>query len=286
MNSVKWLLIGFLLIIGEISAQIDLSGAGAPGDLLTIPTVSEIKSRFFWFGLTQSIADYSYEFADNELFFVINGGIDFKNRLRLSAISAYRRSHEDRLIELFGVQARSSLGIMRLMSTFRLMSFPQKNVSAGLSAGVWQLPIPRYWDQTDSYCWFKFLEIILDKKVNLNNTCIQIRMVQMPGDVKVVPERRFLFHYTVGYRKYINKKFAVLEEFSLDQDLPKYFNNNGKASVQNWQSLAFGIIYRLTPHLRVRTGILFGFRNSIILWPKSRSTFDLAKESVQIIWNK
>jgi hypothetical protein len=36
----------------------------------------------------------------------------------------------------------------------------------------------------------------------------------------------------------------------------------------------------------VRSGILFGFRNEIILWPKSRSTFDLAKESVQIIWNK
>ncbi len=286
MNLSSRLLFGLLLIIGELSAQIDLTGAGVPGDLLTIPTVSEIKSHFFWFGMTQSIADYSYEFADNELFVTINGGVDFKNRLRLSVVSAYRRSHEDRIIDLFGTQARSGLGLMRLMSTFRLIDFPRKNISAGLSAGVWRLPIPRYWDQEDSYCWFKFLEMIVDKKMNLNNTCIQLRMVQMPGDVKVVPEHRFLFHYAVGYQKYVNSKFSLLEEFSLDQDLPKYFNNNGKASVQNWQSLSFGIIYRMTPHLRVRSGILFGFRNSIILWPKSRSTFDLAKESVQIIWNK
>jgi len=286
MNSGKRLLIGFLLIIGELSAQIDLTGAGAPGDLLAIPTVSEIKSRSFWFGLTQSVADYSYEFADNELFATINGGIDFKNRLRLSAASAYRRSHEDRIIDLFGTQARSSLGFIRLMSTFRFIDFPRKNISAGLSAGVWRLPIPRYWDQADSYCWFKFLEVILDKKMDLNNTCIQIRMVQMPDDVQVIPERRFLFHYAVGYQKYINRKFSLIEEFSLDQDLPKYFNEKGKVSVQNWQSLSFGIIYRMTPHLRVRLGILVGFRNSIILWPKSRSTFDLAKESVQIIWHK
>jgi len=286
MNSGKRLLFGFLLVIGELSAQIDLSGAGAPGDLLTIPIVSEIKSHFFWFGLTQSIADYSYEFADNELFVTINGGIDFKNRLRLSAVSAYRRSHEDRIIDLFGARARNSLGFMRLTSTFRLINFPRKNISAGLSAGIWQLPIPRYWDQEDRYCWFKFLEMILAKKVNLNNTCIQLRMVQMPDDVKVIPERRFLFQYTVGYQKYINKKFSFIEEFSLNQDLPKYFNNKDKVSVQNWQSLSFGIIYRVTPHLSLRSGILFGFRNSIILWPKSRSTFDLAKESVQIIWNK
>lgn len=286
MNSGKRLLLGFLLIIGNLSAQIDLTGAGAPEDLLTIPTVSEIKSRFFWFGLTQSIADYSYEFADNELFVAINGGVDFKNRLRLAVISAYRRSHEDRLIDLFGTQARSSPGQMRLTSTFRLIEFPRKNVSAGLSAGAWRLPIPRYWDQVDSYRWFRFLEVILDKNINLSNTCILFRMVQIPGDVKVVPERRFLFHYTFGYRKYINNKFALLEEFALDQDLPKYFNDKGKASIQNWQSLSFGIIYRLTPYLTVRSGILFGFRNSIILWPKSRSTFDLAKESVQIIWNK
>jgi len=286
MNSVKRLLVGFLLIIGELSAQIDLTGAGAPGDLLTIPTVSEIKSNFFWFGLTQSIADYSYEFADNELFVTINGGIDFKNRLRLSAISAYRRSHEDRIIDLFGTQARGSPGFMRLTSTFRLIKFPRTNISAGLSAGVGRLPIPRYWDQEDCYCWFKFLEMILDKKLSLNHTCIQIRMVQMPDDVKVIPERRFLFHYTVGYQKYINRKFSFIEEFSLNQDLPKYFNNKDKVSIQNWQSLSFGIIYRMTPHLSLRSGILFGFRNSIILWPKSRSTFDLAKESVQIIWNK
>jgi hypothetical protein len=286
MNLGKQLLIGFLLIIGELSAQIDLTGAGAPGDLLTIPTVSEIKSRFFWFGLTQSIADYSYEFADNELFVAANGGVDFKNRLRLSVVTAYRRSHEDRIIDLLGTQARSSLGRMRLTSTFRLIEFPRKNIAAGMSAGVWLLPIPRYWDQEDCYCWFRFVEVILDKEVNLNNTCIQLRMVQIPGEVKVVPERRFLFHYAFGYRKYINNKFSLLEEFSLDQNFPKYFNDEGKVSVQNWQSLSFGIIYKLTPHLTVRSGILFGFRNEIILWPKSRSTFDLAKESVQIIWNK
>jgi hypothetical protein len=286
MNLSSRLLFGLLLIIGELSAQIDLTGAGAPGDLLTIPTVSAIKFRFFWFGLTQSIADYSYEFADNELLVMINSGVDFKSRLRLSAVTAYRRSHEDRLIDLFGTQARSSPRPMRLTSTLKLINYPRRRISAGLSAGVWRLPIPRYWDQADCYCWFRVLEVILDKNMNLNNTCILFRMVQIPGNVKIVPERRFLCHCAFGYRKNINNKFSLIEEFSLDQDLPKYFNNKGKASVQNWQSLSVGIIYRLTPHLRVRSGILFGFRNSIILWPKSRSTFDLAKESVQIIWNK
>ena len=97
-------------------------------------------------------------------------------------------------------------------------------------------------------------------------------------------KQHYLVHTGVGWQCQITNTFSLIAELRYDQAFPKYLDNEFP-EVLDWYSASVGLKYTVSPHVMIRASVTVGFRNSIVLWPESKSTFDLAKETLQVVWS-
>lgn len=278
----RWIVfIGLLLFrIQPLVGQIDLIGTGNSHDLISMPVVSGFNDLSFWFSPSVTIADYSYESVDNELYLAAVVGFDWKNHLRLTAILPVHRCHPDGLDALFN-DLEWNPGRSRLSATVRLKEY--RGIVLGTSAGIWQLPVSRYWDDPLENHWCGTAGLHLEKSADFGLLALSMEFVRFSDRYKLENDRRLLWHMGLGYRLDLSDKFNFIGELCYDQANPKYLTDVS-AEIQNWYLMNLGLSYWLGTKLSIRVGFSMGFRDKLVLFPKEKSRFDLAKESLRLFW--
>ncbi|MBU0713150.1 hypothetical protein KJ762_04225 [bacterium] len=273
-----------ILILASCAfAQNNIIGTTAPGDMITLSVSSGIGKRTIWVSPTLSVVDYSYEQGDNELYLALCAGLDWKQRLRISLVMPARRSHEGGIGDLLTRDLDWISSRKRVTALVRVAELPASRITLGFSAGLWQLAPPRYWDDPPRFAWNECAGLHIDKPLNKGNAALSVELVRLSDEFQSKSNQYVLVHAGAGCQHNITGKLLVLGELRYDQAFPKYLDNE-LLEVLDWYSASLGLKYNILSHVIISANVTVGFRNSIILWPKSESSFDLAKETVQIIW--
>jgi hypothetical protein len=261
-------------------SQTDLLGTGNSRDLISMPVVSDLTEFSFWFTPSMIIADYSYESDDNELYLAAAFGMDWKKHWRITAILPVHRSHPEGVAELFH-DLEWNPGRSRIRMLFRLKEY--RGVGIGVSAGFWQLPVSRYWDDPLENHWCRNVGLQLEKSADFGLVAFSAEFVRFSDSYNLENNRQLLWHLGIGYRQNLSDRFIFIGEICYDQANPKYLTATF-AEVQNWYLLNLGLDFQLNRKVIIRAGFSVGFRDEIVLVPKDQSRFDLAKESLQLSW--
>ena len=149
--------------------------------------------------------------------------------------------------------------------------------------GIWSLPVSRYWNDPLENHWCRMMGLSLEKPNDFGLLVLSAEMVRFSSAYNMENDRLRLWHLGLGFQQIVMKRFWIIGELRYDQANPKYLTAE-LAEIQNWYLMNLGLNCMLTNKVSIRVGFSVGFREEIALFPKEKSHFDLAKESLQLTW--